>query len=142
MAEVRVIQQPDSASARLFTVATANAALVYVGPIALEIVDRYREFTGLRRTLEQQTTDARRARELRERLDAVVARLDQLQEEVREVGCELKDWARGLLDFPSEFGGRRIWLCWAPGEEEITHWHEWDAGFGGRQPITPEMQAG
>ena len=28
--------------------------------------------------------------------------------------------------------------CWKFGEERITHWHELEAGFAGRQPL-PEV---
>lgn len=40
-----------------------------------------------------------------------------------------------LVDFPSMRDGREIYLCWQEGEEEITHWHDVDAGFAGRQPL-------
>ena len=28
-----------------------------------------------------------------------------------------------------------MFLCWRYGEDRITHWHEVEAGFAGRQPI-------
>ncbi|HAA72843.1 MAG TPA: hypothetical protein DCE55_27130, partial [Planctomycetaceae bacterium] len=33
-------------------------------------------------------------------------------------------------------------LCWKLGESEIRHWHEIDAGFSSRQPLTEEVGAG
>ena len=30
---------------------------------------------------------------------------------------------------------RLVFLCWRLGEDRITHWHEVNAGFAGRQPI-------
>lgn len=45
----------------------------------------------------------------------------------------------GLLDFPTTFDGRWVYLCWQAGEPEVAAWHEVDAGFAGRQPITPDQ---
>ena len=42
----------------------------------------------------------------------------------------------GLVDFPGEMDGRLIYLCWRLGEPSIQHWHEIDAGFAGRQPLS------
>jgi len=28
-----------------------------------------------------------------------------------------------------------VFLCWRLGEDRISHWHEIDTGFSGRQPI-------
>ena len=41
----------------------------------------------------------------------------------------------GLVDFYSLREDRPIFLCWRLGEDRITHWHEVDSGFSGRQPI-------
>lgn len=56
-------------------------------------------------------------------------------ERIREEGVYLKDLDSGLLDFPHERGGRVVFLCWHPPEEEILYWHEVDGGYAGRQPI-------
>ncbi|MEO6654680.1 MAG: DUF2203 domain-containing protein [Pyrinomonadaceae bacterium] len=60
----------------------------------------------------------------------------KLTTELYELGIELKDHTRGLIDFPSMRGDRVVLLCWQLGEGgEIEWWHETDAGFAGRQPI-------
>ena len=41
----------------------------------------------------------------------------------------------GVIDFPSLRGERVVYLCWRMDEESITHWHETNAGFAGRQPL-------
>ena len=41
----------------------------------------------------------------------------------------------GLLDFPTTFEGRWVYLCWRRGEPRISQWHEVNAGFAGRRPI-------
>jgi hypothetical protein len=31
--------------------------------------------------------------------------------------------------------GREVYLCWELGEDEVTHWHELEGGYGGREPL-------
>lgn len=47
----------------------------------------------------------------------------------------------GLVDFPTTFEGRWVFLCWQRGEPEIRAWHELDGGFGGRRPLTSAQAA-
>lgn len=47
----------------------------------------------------------------------------------------------GLVDFPTRFEGRTVYLCWRKGEPEIVAWHEVEGGFAGRVPLTPEQAA-
>ncbi len=62
-------------------------------------------------------------------LAEAVGRLDEL-------GVQLKDYARGLVDFPSMRDGRVVLLCWQSGEgDQIEWWHDVEAGFAGRQPL-------
>lgn len=45
----------------------------------------------------------------------------------------------GLVDFPTRFEGRTVYLCWKRGEEGIEAWHEVDGGYAGRRPLTPDV---
>ena len=45
----------------------------------------------------------------------------------------------GILDFPTTWEGRWVYLCWHRGEVQISHWHEIDTGFAGRQELTEEQ---
>lgn len=44
----------------------------------------------------------------------------------------------GLVDFPTTFDGRWVYLCWRAGEPELLFWHETDEGYPGRHEITNE----
>lgn len=56
--------------------------------------------------------------------------------EIHESGVQLKDYDRGLIDFPSMRAGRVVLLCWQLDEgDEIEWWHDTEAGFAGRQPL-------
>ncbi len=60
----------------------------------------------------------------------------KLTTEVHEMGVQLKDYSRGLIDFPCMRDERVVLLCWQLGEnDEIEWWHEVEAGFGGRQRL-------
>jgi len=55
--------------------------------------------------------------------------------EIENLGVLVKDFEKGLCDFPHLRDGRIVCLCWKMDEEEVQWWHEQDAGFSGRQPI-------
>jgi hypothetical protein len=56
--------------------------------------------------------------------------------ELEALGIQVKDYARGLIDFPSLRDGRVVLLCWQMGEgDQIEWWHDLETGFAGRQPL-------
>jgi len=56
--------------------------------------------------------------------------------ELESLGVQIKDFERGLVDFPSLREGRVVLLCWQLGEgDELAWWHDVDAGFAGRTPL-------
>ena len=56
--------------------------------------------------------------------------------ELDKLGVQMKDFERGLIDFPSLRDGRVVLLCWQLGEgNEVEWWHDVDAGFAGRTPL-------
>ena len=63
-------------------------------------------------------------------------RLDDLLHRILATGVQVKDISTGLLDFSAMKDGREVYLCWQYGEDRIEYWHEVEAGFAGRQPIT------
>ncbi|MBN2448275.1 MAG: DUF2203 domain-containing protein [Phycisphaerae bacterium] len=127
---------------RLFTAEAANRTLVYLRPIVRDVVDEYRRLEGWRaerRSLMAIRPRARRVTDLRVLLERAVERLTALQQEIAAVGCELKDWERGIVDFPSLRDGCRVHLCWQLGEAEVAHWHDHATGMSGRQPLPPDF---
>ena len=71
----------------------------------------------------------------RDEVTAHAVRIDGYLRELERIGCVFKGFDAGLVDFRSLREDRPIFLCWRLGEERITHWHEIDGGFEGRQPI-------
>ncbi len=60
----------------------------------------------------------------------------------KKSGIEVKDIASGLVDFPAIREGRVVYLCWRMNEETITHWHDVETGFAGRQPLEDPSPGG
>lgn len=54
---------------------------------------------------------------------------------IERFGAIVTDLDQGLIDFPSQYEGRDVRLCWKLGEPSVAHWHGADEGFAGRKPI-------
>jgi hypothetical protein len=46
----------------------------------------------------------------------------------------------GVVDFPTTYEGRWVYLCWQNGEPELLYWHETDTGYPGRRRLTDEQK--
>ena len=75
---------------------------------------------------------------LRTQIEAVARQINGYMVELEEIGCVFKGFEEGLVDFYGQLDGREMFWCWKQGEERISHWHELEAGFAGRQQI-PEL---
>jgi hypothetical protein len=98
--------------------------------------------------------------QLRARLQEYDKRLSALMESGRDAGGEMvevwirlivdiralllefqsreifiKDFDRGLLDFPALIDGHEVFLCWKQDEDDVEFWHDLDAGFAGRMRL-------
>lgn len=51
-----------------------------------------------------------------------------------ERGILLRDPDTGLIDFPAERDGERVFLCWRLGEANVAYYHGEHSGFSGRRP--------
>lgn len=110
---------------RIFTLDEARAMLPRVQGLTRPVFDLAASLAEELQAVEQREEDSR-AEELRERLHALV---DSWAGAVRELGTDVKGlW---LVDFDS---GDGYW-CWAYPEEELSHWHSYEGGFGSRVPI-------
>jgi hypothetical protein len=138
---------PIAGQPRLFTVAEANALLGEIEPVvagmrqAAEAGVRSGEIVeGFARKLDASgggrpdPDELAAQRELGESLGRLRGSLDALD----RLGIQVKDPARGLLDFPSERDGEIVELCWLHGEPAVSHWHRIGEGFAGRRPVGEE----
>ena len=119
---------------RLFTVEEADAEL----PALREHLPRLRDARqGLIAATERiETAVARDGGGVAE--PAWFAQQQTLKDEVEYLvgrGILLRDADAGLVDFPAEREGRRIFLCWRLGEDAVAWFHEEQAGFTSRKPL-------
>lgn len=91
-------------------------------------------------------------------VDKLVATIDtpDYQEELSDIRCSLDDEQQrfdscmgelaslgvsphlpfdGSIDFPSELNRRHVRLCWQPGDDKVSYWHEIDGAKDCRQKI-------
>jgi hypothetical protein len=121
------------ADRRYFTPAEANRALVLVRRIAADIVRQYAHLGDLQEMLE--AASACECEVVRGELLETIERLQSCLEELDDLGVELADWSRGIVNFPTRVDGRCVLLNWEPGQDRIRTWHEAEDGLAGRQPI-------
>lgn len=138
----------DVAKIRVFTVERANSALPLVQRIVQDIVAEHPGWKDLIARYELAAAGARpdwgespEQAALHREIDQVAQHINGFVDELAEVGCLLKGFEQGLVDFYAEHEGRLVFLCWQLGEPAVGHWHEIEAGFAGRQEITPEFLA-
>lgn len=133
---------------KLFTVEEANRMLPLVRAIARDwveltesVVERRERISRLTagRELDADDPYGQELRHSEAELDKDLKRLRGYVEELHQLGVEPKQG--GLIDFPAMMDGRIVYLCWRPGESEVLYWHELDAGFAGRQPLTAHAAA-
>ncbi len=74
-------------------------------------------------------------RVLRLRMQGVIDRMQAGVARIDELGVTLREIDTGLIDFPALASGRQIWLCWRLGEGDIESWHELSDGFDGRRAL-------
>ena len=79
--------------------------------------------------------------EIRSRKDRCARNMQTTMESFQEIGCQLKDIDTGLIDFPTLYRDREVYLCWKLGESGIGFWHHVEDGFRGRRAIDSEFLA-
>jgi hypothetical protein len=120
---------------RRFSLAEANRTLPLVKRIVGDIVRTHGLVLKYQGELER-LSSSKDPSSTQSRLDDAVNHLEDYVDELTDVGCELKDYQIGLIDFVGRHQHRDVYLCWKLGEERIGYWHEMNAGYAGRQPIS------
>lgn len=124
---------------KIFTVQEANALLPQVRVMVGKIQDAHQQLSRYR----EESKKASEAADLGGggitegvAYAVILTELTGRIGELEGLGVQLKDFERGLVDFPSLRDGRVVLLCWQLGEgDELEWWHDVDAGFAGRTPL-------
>jgi hypothetical protein len=125
---------------KLFTVSEANELLPVVRPKLQKIQKLYEKLEAFRDSARAAAASAAEfgggGMEGGTNYVKSLYEIGKLTTDLGDLGVQLKDYSRGLIDFPSLREDRVVLLCWQLGEaEEIEYWHELEAGFIGRQPL-------
>jgi hypothetical protein len=121
-------------SRRTFTVARANKALPLVAKIAADVVARHAELEQLE--AERRTAKFEALETVERRIFDAQGRIEHHVNELAQLGVELKDTRKGLVDFTARRDGEPICLCWMHGEPRVAWWHPVETGFAGRRPVS------
>lgn len=130
---------------RFFTFEEATKTLPLVTRIVHDIMETYPAMQQRMQRFHQLAAagglpgDTGGLEELRAEVDGEAERLNGFVRELEQIGCRLKGFEDGRVDFQSFHHGRPIFLCWKFGQERIDHWYESESDYGGSQPLTPEM---
>ncbi|MDQ2950062.1 MAG: DUF2203 domain-containing protein [Acidobacteriota bacterium] len=82
-----------------------------------------------------------RVAEVRARKESAARAIKSSVEKIEQIGCHIKDLNLGLVDFPTLYRDKEVYLCWKLGESGIDFWHHTDDGFSGRQAVDSEFLA-
>lgn len=141
--EGRFLAGAPDMTGRLFTLSEANGVLPLVRSIARDAVRCYRAAKR-----EIRTWEWLRGQQPSAEIEAHVARRDQhiarhledlrrLTEELESLGCHLRDFERGVVDFPASClgNGPFVFYCWALGEDRVLHWRDEEEAFEERHLV-------
>ncbi|MGA8263816.1 MAG: DUF2203 domain-containing protein [Ignavibacteriaceae bacterium] len=115
---------------KYFTPAEAKSTLPLVKKIVKDILDTTREIRLI-------ADDLNGKIEKNPAVKKMVEQVNNFMRELEDIGCYYKDWnfTIGMVDFPAIIDGKDVLLCWKSDEEDITFYHEVEAGFAGRKLI-------
>jgi hypothetical protein len=131
--------------AKRFTLAEAQSLIPEVSNLLGEAILRKGSYEEAERAIQASMqrigmmggmlVDRNRAIEERKQRDGSAGKLRSAIERIQAIGCVVKDLDVGLIDFPTEFRGQEVYLCWRRGESQIEFWHGIEEGFKDRKEI-------
>lgn len=134
----------EAMRSKLISIEKANKMLPLVSRIATDISEQWSTIVQKRTFLEQVEREelpveskGKMVQELKDELNNLIDKINRHIKEIEQLGCYVEEFRQGVINFPSLYDGRKIFLCWAPtsGQEEITYWHEIDEAWNHRKPI-------
>jgi hypothetical protein len=97
-----------------FTIEEADRTLPLVRSIVGDVADRWRELIQVRKEYGNSSPEH----------DRIMRELAEYIHELKSIGCHLKDFERGLVEFPATIEGRHVQLSWKLGESKVVFMSE------------------
>lgn len=136
-------------SKRYFTLAEANAQVQRLHAVFTQVMQVRMQLKALYERLdragfapeqgdEDELPEGAPPHVLRDRAHfyGLVEALREQVDLIHDTGAQIKDIEIGLVDWPGRAADRDILWCWRFGEPEVAFWHDPDAGFDGRRPVS------
>ena len=134
---------------KVISIQEANRMLPLLRRIVVDIMSHWEQIISKRTELEclekdlapaaagreQSQERIQAVSELKADLNYLIDKINNYIREVEELGCFVEEFRRGIINFPSLFHGRKVFLCWRPDEQDVEHWHELDETFKDRVRI-------
>ena len=122
--------------AKVFTLEAAAKTLPLVKHIVEDILKAGQAIRALSVEMEKPEEDPEISR--------LMDRLDELFDEIEQLGCYYKDWnfTVGLVDFPARLHGHDVLFCWRSDEKAIQYYHDEESGYAGRRLIPKDILEG
>jgi len=98
----------------VFTVEEANRTLPLVRSIVGDVTEKWRDLVKVRKEYGNSSPEH----------DRIMRELAECIQELKVIGCHLRDFEQGLVDFPAVIDGREVFLSWRLGEEEVAYMTE------------------
>jgi hypothetical protein len=109
----------------VFTVEEANRTLPLVSSIVADVAQKWGELIQVREEYGNSSPDH----------DRIMRELAEYAQELKSLGCHLKDFELGLVEFPGTVRKRRVLLSWKLGEEDVAYMYRGDQDPSERVPI-------
>jgi hypothetical protein len=132
-------------SDRLFTLEEANGVLPLVRAIVRDAVRRYgcakeeiRKLGAMRANVKEgHPVTLSELQGQDSRIELQLNELRRLLDELEALGCRLRDYERGVVDFPAAGmdGEHFYYWCWIVGDPTVCHWHREEESFDQRHPV-------
>lgn len=126
---------------RRFTAGQANSSLVLVTRIVKDILALYCQAKVLeeRYSVLDRETDRDERVGIKRQYESLLRQLHGFNQELMDVGCRLRHWQTGVVDWPAVYNDRDVFLCWRMGEERIEYFHEAFESFAARKRLPDDF---
>jgi len=122
-----------------FSLKEANSLLPQIKLLVDEIREKRNDLYVALEKYEHEIEDRKDQLELmyyKTEIDDLNKEINELIEIIESFGVMVKGLDPFLVDFPSEYNGEKILLCWKEGEDKIEYWHGLYEGFAGRKHVS------
>jgi hypothetical protein len=127
---------------KFFTVLEANRSLVLVNKIVKDVLSLYCRAKVVEEhySILDRETERKERIALKRQYEGLLKQLQAYNHELNTIGCQLRDWQTGTVDWPALHEGREVYLCWRMGDPQVEYWHEVYESFAVRRRIGSEFE--